>query len=152
MKKKMITKVIFRYHQPFMTGGILTAQPEKSFFLYAFFNQIQYLIQSHGNYTQNYDREKYPCEFKGLGTINNKITEPLACTDEFTDDHTDQTQTDIDLHNTENEGDRRRKDDFGQFIFFGSTKSANQFLLFGINLSEPGIKINDGTKDGNRYS
>ena len=44
MKKKMITKVIFRYHQPFMTGGILMAQPEKSFFLYAFFNQIQPLF------------------------------------------------------------------------------------------------------------
>ena len=63
-----------------------------------FFNQIQCGIQPHCNHTQDHDGHEYPGEFECLGSVNDQVTESLSGTDKFSDDHTDQAETDIYFH------------------------------------------------------
>lgn len=64
------------------------------------FNQVQNLIQPHGNDTQNQNGHQNRSQFKGLAGIDDEIAKPLPGADKFSDDHANQTKSDINLHGT----------------------------------------------------
>ena len=55
-----------------------------------FFDEIQCGIQPHCDHAQDHDGHEHPGEFKCLRAVDDQLTEPLSCTDKFSDDHTNQ--------------------------------------------------------------
>ncbi len=72
-------------------------------FLCTFLNEIQNGIQPHCDHAQDYDGHQHPCQLKGLGTVDDQISQAPAMPNEFTDDHADQAQSNIDFHHTQDE-------------------------------------------------
>ena len=65
------------------------------------FQSPQQKIQQHGNDAEDQNGEDHPVQFEHLTTINYHVAETLFGTDKFSDDDTNQTQSDIDLHDGE---------------------------------------------------
>ena len=115
-------------------------------------NKIQNGIQSHCDHAQDHDGHQYPGQFKCLGTVDDEVPKPLACTDEFSDDHADKAQSNIDFHHTQDEGHGRRKDNLCQFVFFCAAEGADEFQFFRVSFAEAGVEIDDRAKDRHRHS
>ena len=64
------------------------------------FYKVQHCVQTHGNDAQDHNGHQHPGELKGLAAVDNKISKAFSGTDEFADDHTNQTKADIYFHNT----------------------------------------------------
>lgn len=112
-------------------------------FLCTFLNEIQNGIQPHCDHAQDYDGHQHPCQLKGLGTVDDQISKPLPCTNEFTDDHADQAQSNIDFHHTQDERHGKRKDNLCQFVFFCAAEGADEFQFFRVSFAEAGVEIDD---------
>lgn len=65
------------------------------------FQRLDELIENHRNDTQYNDGHNHPCQLENLAAINNQIPKPDSGGDELTDDYSDQTQSDVYLHNAE---------------------------------------------------
>ena len=75
--------------------------------------------------------------------VDDQISKPLPCTNEFTDDHADQAQSNIDFHHTQDERHGRRKDNLCQFVFFCAAEGADEFQFFRVSFAEAGVEIDD---------
>ena len=69
-------------------------------FLCTFFNKIQNGVQPHCDHAQDYDGHQYPRQLKRLGTVDEQVSKSLAGANEFSDDHADKAQPNIDFHHT----------------------------------------------------
>ena len=78
-------------------------------FLGMLLNKIQNGIQPYRNDTQDHDGHQHPCQFESLGAVDDQVAKSLAGADEFSDDHADKAQSNIDFHHTQDERHGRRK-------------------------------------------
>ena len=72
-------------------------------------------IENHGDDAQENDRQDHPVKFEDLTAVDNEKSKSLPGSNEFTDDHTNQTEPDIDFHGAD---DRRNT---GSCSFFSYT-------------------------------
>ena len=66
-----------------------------------FFNQSEESVQDNSDDAQNDNGHQYPGKLKGLAGIDDQVAKPFSGTDKFAYDNTNQTQTNINFHNTE---------------------------------------------------
>ena len=121
-------------------------------FLCTFFNKIQNSVQPHCNHAQDYDGHQYPRQLKRLGTVDDQVSKSLPCTNEFTDDHADQAQSNIDFHHTQDERHGRRKDNLCQFVFFCAAEGADELEFLWGSFTEASVEIDDCARDRERHS
>lgn len=100
------------------------------------------------------DSRTYPnaCIPEGLASINDKIPQSLAGADELPNNHANQTETNVYLHHTQNQRNRRGQNDFQKFILLRSAQSGDQFSFFRVHLFKSRIKAYDGAKNGNGHT
>lgn len=114
-----------------------------------FFHQTDRLIENHGDDAQENDRQDHPVKFEDLTAVDNEKSKSLPGSDEFTDDHTNQTEPDIDFHNAQKIRDRRGQCHTQKFIFPFSTEGTDELQRIRINFRKAGIQIQDGAEDRN---
>ena len=69
-------------------------------FLGMLLNKIQNGIQPHCDHAQDHDGHQHPGQLECLGTLDDQLPKSLAGADEFSDDHADEAQPNIDFHHT----------------------------------------------------
>lgn len=114
-----------------------------------FFHQTDRLIENHGDDAQENNRQDHPVKFEDLTAVDNEKSKSLPGSDEFTDDHTNQTEPDIDFHNAQKIRDRRGQCHTQKFIFPFSTEGTDELQRIRINFRKAGIQIQDGAEDRN---
>ena len=112
-------------------------------FLGMLLNKIQNGIQPYCDHAQDHDGHQHPGQLECLGTVDDQVPKSLAGADEFSDDHADEAQPNIDFHYTQDERHGRRKDDLCQFVFFCAAEGADELEFLWIGFAETCVEIDD---------
>lgn len=89
----------------------------------------------------------YTVPGKYLASVNNQVPKSCSCCQKFSDDDSDQTQADIDLHNTQDIFQAGRDDHQPETVHPVSAKCLDQLQFIRFNGNEPGVDVQDTAED-----
>ena len=69
------------------------------------FQKVQESVKNHGDDAQDDNGHQYPGELERLASINDQVAKALPGADKFPYYDADQAESDVYLHNTQNQGD-----------------------------------------------
>ncbi len=117
-----------------------------------FFSQTDQRIESHRHDTEQEDRHQQPIHFEDLTGVDDQVAESVSGGEKFSDDDTDQTQTDVDFHVADDRRNGTRQYDFCQRMAFGAVERVDQFDLFRVDSLEFRIQVQYASENRNGHS
>ena len=121
-------------------------------FQHSFFHYIDQSIQSHCHNTEQNNRHEKPIHLKYLTGIDDQISKSAFGSEKFSDDHTDQAETDIDLENADHGRQGGREDHRAQSFSFAASKSMDELDLLAVSLPKCSIHADNAAKDSDRHA
>lgn len=101
---------------------------------------------------QSIIKVKTPHAAEDLTGVDDQVAESVSGGEKFSDDDTDQTQTDVDFHVADDRRNRTRQYDFCQRMAFGAVERVDQFDLFRVDSLEFCIQVQYASEDRNGHS
>lgn len=117
-----------------------------------FFQQIDQGIEHHCHEAEENNTHQQPIHLKNLTRIDDQIPQPAPCRKELPDYDTHQAEPDVDLHITDDGGDRAWKHHLGKCVPLGAPKGIDQLDLLLVYPGKAGIQVQDAAEDRNRHS
>lgn len=95
------------------------------------------------------DGEDHIIHLEDLRAIDDQIAESAVGSEKFSDDYTNKTESDVDLHCADQQWDRARYHDLHHNVALTSAEGVDQFDFLRIGLEKASEQCDDGAEDGN---
>ena len=109
-------------------------------------------VENQGNQTQHHKSCDQVIEFEDLAGVDDQISKTFSGCEKFTDDHTHQTETDVDFENTDHCRQTGRKDHIAKRCPLSSAKSMDQLDFLTVCFPKSSVHTDDTAEDGHGHA
>ena len=109
-------------------------------------------VENQGDQTQHHESGDQIVQLEDLAGVDDQIPETFSGGEKFSDDHTDQTETDIDFKDADHGRQAGREDHIAQSFSFAASKSMDEFDLLTVSLPKCSIHADNAAKDSDRHA
>lgn len=117
-----------------------------------FFHKINCLIENHGHDTENDNGHENHVKLEHLTSINNQIPQPLPASNEFSDNDSHKTESDVYLHGIDENRNRAWENDFFQYVPPAAAQGVDELDFLRVHLGKSGINGKNAAKHGHGHS
>ncbi len=108
-------------------------------------------VEDQGDQTQHHESGDQIVQLEDLAGIDDQIPETFSGSEKFSDDHTDQAETDIDFENADHGRQAGREDHIAQSFSFTTSKSMDELDL-SLSVPKCSIHADNAAKDGHGHA
>ena len=109
-------------------------------------------VEDQGDQTQHHESGDQIVQLEDLAGVYDQISETFSGGEKFSDDHTDQAETDIDFENADHGRQAGREDHIAQSFSFAASKSMDELDLLAVSLPKCSIHADNAAKDSDRHA